>query len=83
MSLGAGPPGPPLSATVPSTMTSGSISASRSNPTTGQGTPSVTALAEKLAVETPIAAAVDAVLHRGMAIGRMIEQLLARPRGAE
>jgi len=40
-------------------------------------------LARKLAVEMPIAEAVDAVLHRGMAIDQMIEQLLARPRRAE
>ena len=40
-------------------------------------------LARKLGVEMPIAEAVDAVLHRGMAIDRMIEQLLARPRRAE
>ena len=44
---------------------------------------SVTALAARLGVEMPIAAAVDAVLHRGMAIDRMIEQLLSRPRRAE
>jgi glycerol-3-phosphate dehydrogenase (NAD(P)+) len=44
---------------------------------------SVTALAGKLAIEMPIAAAVDAVLHRGMTIDTMIEQLLARPRRAE
>jgi len=44
---------------------------------------SVAALAAKLGVEMPIAAAVDAVLHRGMAIDRMIEELLARPRRAE
>jgi glycerol-3-phosphate dehydrogenase (NAD(P)+) len=44
---------------------------------------SVAALAGRLGVEMPIAAAVDAVLHRGMAIDRMIEQLLARPRRAE
>ena len=44
---------------------------------------SVTALAARLGVEMPIAAAVEAVLHRGMAIDDMIEQLLARPRRAE
>jgi glycerol-3-phosphate dehydrogenase (NAD(P)+) len=44
---------------------------------------SVTALATSLHVEMPIAAAVDAVLHHGMAIGPMIEGLLARPRRAE
>jgi glycerol-3-phosphate dehydrogenase len=31
----------------------------------------------------PIVTAVDAVLHRGMAIAPMIEGLLARPRRAE
>jgi glycerol-3-phosphate dehydrogenase (NAD(P)+) len=44
---------------------------------------SIAALAARLAVEMPIVAAVDAVLHRGMAIGPMIEGLLARPRRAE
>jgi len=44
---------------------------------------SVTALAARLGVEMPIASAVEAVLHRGMKIDRMIEQLLARPRRAE
>jgi glycerol-3-phosphate dehydrogenase (NAD(P)+) len=44
---------------------------------------SVTVLAARLGVEMPIAAAVNAVLHRGMAIDRMIEQLLSRPRRAE
>jgi glycerol-3-phosphate dehydrogenase (NAD(P)+) len=44
---------------------------------------SVTALAARLAVEMPIAAAVDAVLHHGMAIEPMIEGLLARPRRNE
>jgi glycerol-3-phosphate dehydrogenase (NAD(P)+) len=44
---------------------------------------SVTALATRLAVEMPIAAAVDAVLHHGMAIEPMIEGLLARPRRNE
>jgi glycerol-3-phosphate dehydrogenase (NAD(P)+) len=43
----------------------------------------VTSLAAKLGVEMPIAAAVEAVLHRSMAIDRMIEKLLARPRRAE
>ena len=37
------------------------------------------ALARRLAVEMPIVAAVDAVLHRGMAIDMMIEALLRRP----
>ncbi len=40
-------------------------------------------LAARLAVEMPITAAVDAVLHRGMAIGAMIERLLARPYRSE
>jgi glycerol-3-phosphate dehydrogenase (NAD(P)+) len=44
---------------------------------------SIAALAAKLGVEMPIVAAVAAVLHRGMAIDRMIEGLLARPRRAE
>jgi glycerol-3-phosphate dehydrogenase (NAD(P)+) len=44
---------------------------------------SIAALAARLDVEMPIVAAVDAVLHRGMAIDRMIEGLLARPRRAE
>ena len=44
---------------------------------------SVTALATRLGVEMPIASAVEAVLHRGMPIDLMIEQLLSRPRRAE
>jgi glycerol-3-phosphate dehydrogenase (NAD(P)+) len=44
---------------------------------------SVAALAQRLVVEMPIVSAVDAVLHRGMAIAPMIEGLLARPRRAE
>jgi glycerol-3-phosphate dehydrogenase (NAD(P)+) len=40
---------------------------------------SVTALAARLGVEMPIAAAVDAILHRGGAIDDTIAQLLARP----
>jgi glycerol-3-phosphate dehydrogenase (NAD(P)+) len=44
---------------------------------------SVAALAARLGVEMPIASAVEAVLHRGMAIDAMIEQLLARPHRAE
>jgi glycerol-3-phosphate dehydrogenase (NAD(P)+) len=44
---------------------------------------SIAALAAALRVEMPIVAAVDAVLHRGMAIAPMIEGLLARPRRAE
>lgn len=43
----------------------------------------VAALAERLGVEMPIVAAVDAVLHRGMAIGMMIEGLLRRPYRSE
>lgn len=41
------------------------------------------ALAARLKVEMPIVAAVDAVLHRDMAIGPTVEALLARPRRAE
>ena len=44
---------------------------------------SIAALAARLQVEMPIVAAVDAVLHRGMAIGPMIDELLARPRRSE
>ena len=44
---------------------------------------SIAALAVSLGVEMPIVAAVDAVLHHGMAIAPMIEGLLARPRRAE
>jgi glycerol-3-phosphate dehydrogenase (NAD(P)+) len=44
---------------------------------------SIAALAARLEVEMPIVAAVDAVLHRGMAIEPMIEGLLARPRRSE
>jgi len=43
----------------------------------------VAALAERLGVEMPITAAVNAVLHRGMAIDLLIEQLLARPYRSE
>jgi glycerol-3-phosphate dehydrogenase (NAD(P)+) len=43
----------------------------------------IVSLAARLQVEMPIVAAIDAVLHRGMAIERMIEELLARPRRAE
>lgn len=43
----------------------------------------VAALAERLDVEMPIVAAVDAVLHRGMAIDMMIERLLRRPYRSE
>lgn len=41
--------------------------------------PAVVALGEKLAVDLPIAGAVDAVLHRGGDIGETIAALLARP----
>jgi len=41
------------------------------------------ALARKLGIEMPIAQAVDAILHRGAAIDREIEGLLARPFKAE
>ena len=44
---------------------------------------SVAALAARRGVEMPIIAAVDAVLHRGLAIAAMIEGLLARPRRSE
>jgi glycerol-3-phosphate dehydrogenase (NAD(P)+) len=44
---------------------------------------SIATLAARLGVEMPITAAVEAVLHRGMSIDRMIEQLLARPQRAE
>ncbi len=40
-------------------------------------------LARRLGVEMPIVAAVDAVLHRGMAIDMMIEGLLRRPYRSE
>lgn len=40
-------------------------------------------LAAHLAVEMPICIAVDAVLHRSMAIGAMVERLLSRPFRAE
>jgi glycerol-3-phosphate dehydrogenase (NAD(P)+) len=43
----------------------------------------IAALAAQLGVEMPIVAAVDAVLHRGMAIVRMVEGLLARPPRSE
>jgi len=41
------------------------------------------ALAQKLGIEAPIVAAVDAILHRGAAIDAAIEALLARPFRAE
>jgi glycerol-3-phosphate dehydrogenase (NAD(P)+) len=40
-------------------------------------------LARRLGIEMPIVAAVDAILHRGAAIGGAIEALLARPFGSE
>jgi glycerol-3-phosphate dehydrogenase (NAD(P)+) len=43
----------------------------------------VAALAERLRIELPITAAVDGVLHRGMAIDMMIEALLSRPYRSE
>jgi glycerol-3-phosphate dehydrogenase (NAD(P)+) len=43
----------------------------------------VAGLAARLRVELPITAAVDGVLHRGMAIDLMIEGLLARPYRSE
>lgn len=43
----------------------------------------VARLAARLGVEMPITAAVDSVLHRGIAIDALIECLLARPRRAE
>jgi glycerol-3-phosphate dehydrogenase (NAD(P)+) len=43
----------------------------------------VAALAARLRVEMPITSAVDAVLHRGMAIDMMIEALLSRPYRSE
>jgi glycerol-3-phosphate dehydrogenase (NAD(P)+) len=43
----------------------------------------VAKLAARLGVEMPITSAVDAVLHRGMAIDAMIEALLSRPYRAE
>lgn len=41
------------------------------------------ALAQKLGVDMPIVAAVDAILHRGAAIDEVIEALLTRPFKAE
>ena len=43
----------------------------------------VARLAARLGVEMPICAAVDAVLHRGMAIDALIESLLSRPYRSE
>lgn len=44
---------------------------------------SVARLAARLGIEMPITAAVDSVLHRGMAIDMMIEGLLSRPYRSE
>ncbi|HKS89941.1 MAG TPA: NAD(P)H-dependent glycerol-3-phosphate dehydrogenase [Stellaceae bacterium] len=44
---------------------------------------SVAALAARLGVDMPITAAVDGVLHRGLAIDLMIDGLLSRPYRAE
>jgi glycerol-3-phosphate dehydrogenase (NAD(P)+) len=43
----------------------------------------VTQLAARLGIEMPITSAVDAVLHRGMAIDTMIDGLLSRPYRSE
>ena len=43
----------------------------------------VSELAAGLGIEMPISAAVEAVLHRGLAIDGLIEELLARPHRAE
>ena len=43
----------------------------------------VAGLAARLAIELPITAAVDGVLHRGIAIDMMIEALLSRPYRSE
>ncbi len=43
----------------------------------------VAGLAARLAIELPITAAVDGVLHRGMAIDMMIDGLLSRPYRSE
>jgi glycerol-3-phosphate dehydrogenase (NAD(P)+) len=43
----------------------------------------VAALAARLGLEMPIVAAVDGVLHRGMAIDTMIDGLLSRPYRSE
>ncbi len=45
--------------------------------------PAVLALAKRLGVDMPIVAAVDAVLHKGAAIGETIATLLSRPLKAE
>jgi glycerol-3-phosphate dehydrogenase (NAD(P)+) len=43
----------------------------------------VVRLARRLGIEMPISAAVDGVLHRGIAIDMMIEELLSRPYRSE
>jgi glycerol-3-phosphate dehydrogenase (NAD(P)+) len=40
-------------------------------------------VAERLGIEMPITAAVDALLHRGEAVNAVIDQLLRRPYRAE
>jgi len=45
--------------------------------------PAAVALAQRLGIEMPIAAAVDAILHRGAAIDAVIAGLLSRPFRAE
>jgi glycerol-3-phosphate dehydrogenase (NAD(P)+) len=45
--------------------------------------PAVLALAQRLGVEMPISAAVDAILHRGATIADAVEALLSRPFRAE
>jgi glycerol-3-phosphate dehydrogenase (NAD(P)+) len=44
---------------------------------------SIARLAERLGIEMPIAAGVDALLHRGEAISAVIDLLLRRPYRAE
>jgi len=41
--------------------------------------PATVALAARVGVEMPIAAGIDAILHRGAAIGNVVANLLARP----
>jgi len=43
----------------------------------------IATLAARRGVEMPIVAAVDAVLHRGLAIDMMIDKLLRRPYRSE
>ncbi|HZT51436.1 MAG TPA: NAD(P)H-dependent glycerol-3-phosphate dehydrogenase [Stellaceae bacterium] len=45
--------------------------------------PAAVALAARLGIEMPIAAGVDAILHRGAAIAAVVESLLSRPFRAE